>query len=98
MKIRRLSVLASLVALAAGVAVAQDAVPQPEDVKPTPRSYSPFAGEAYPQNVYWGDTHLHTSNSFDAGFVNFRVGPEEAFRFASGEEITANNGMDANSR
>ncbi len=62
-------------------------------MKAPPKSYSPFAGESYPKNVYWGDTHLHTSNSFDAGFVNFRVGPEEAFRFASGEEIMANNGM-----
>jgi hypothetical protein len=85
--------LASLLALAAGMAAAQDAVPQPEDVQPPPRSYSPFAGESYPQNVYWGDTHLHTSNSFDAGFINYRVGPEEAFRFARGEEVTANNGM-----
>jgi hypothetical protein len=85
--------LASLLALAAGTAAAQDAVPQPEDVQPPPRSYSPFAGESYPKNVYWGDTHLHTSNSFDAGFINYRVGPEEAFRFARGEEVTANNGM-----
>ena len=40
-----------------------------------------------------GRYHLHTSNSFDAGFINYRVGPEEAFRFARGEEVTANNGM-----
>lgn len=58
-------------------------------------SYSPYVGETFPKNVYWGDTHLHTSNSFDAGFANFRVGPEEAYRFARGEEITANNGMAA---
>ncbi len=67
--------------------------PQKGDAKPTPKSYSPYAGESYPKNVYWGDTHLHTSNSFDAGFVNYRVGPEEAYRFARGEEVTANNGM-----
>jgi hypothetical protein len=50
-------------------------------------------GESYPKNVYFGDTHLHTSNSFDGGFINYNVGPEEAFRFARGEEITASNGM-----
>ena len=41
-----------------------------EDGQPDP-TYSPYAGEHFPKNVYWGDTHLHTSNSFDAGFVNF---------------------------
>ena len=80
-------------ALAAPAALAADAVPQPGDVKPPPRTYSPFAGETYPKDVYWGDTHLHTSNSFDAGFVNFRVGVREAFEFARGDEIMANNGM-----
>jgi hypothetical protein len=86
-------VVTSLVLLRAVAVAAQDAVPQPEDIRPPAKSYSPFAGESYPKNVYWGDTHLHTSNSFDAGFVNYRVGPEEAFRFARGEEVTANNGM-----
>ena len=59
-----------------------------------PPSYSPYAGKTpIPRNVYFGDTHLHTSNSFDAGFANDTVGPEEAFRFARGEEVTATNGM-----
>ncbi|MEM1114643.1 MAG: hypothetical protein AAGI11_22210 [Pseudomonadota bacterium] len=26
-----------------------------------PRDYSPYAGDANPRNVYWGDTHLHTA-------------------------------------
>ena len=90
---RSILVIFLALGVASGALLAQDAVPQPEDVRPTPKSYSPFAGESYPKNVYWGDTHLHTSNSFDAGFVNFRVGPEEAFRFARGEEVTANGGM-----
>ena len=29
-------------------------------------SYSPYAGRSFPTRVYWGDTHLHTSNSLDA--------------------------------
>ncbi|MFM5895170.1 MAG: DUF3604 domain-containing protein, partial [Novosphingobium sp.] len=50
---------------------------------------------AYPERVYWGDTHLHTSNSVDAfGFGN-RLGPEEALRFASGEEVTSSTGVKA---
>jgi hypothetical protein len=72
---------------------AQDVVPHKDDIRLDETSYSPFVGESYPKNVYWGDTHLHTSNSFDAGFINFRVGPEDAFRFARGEQIMSNGGM-----
>ena len=51
---------------------------------------------AYPERVYWGDTHLHTANSVDAfGFGN-RLDPEAALRFASGEEVTSSTGIKAN--
>ena len=50
---------------------------------------------AYPERVYWGDTHLHTANSVDAfGFGN-RLDPEAALRFASGEEVTSSTGIKA---
>jgi Protein of unknown function (DUF3604) len=50
---------------------------------------------AYPERVYFGDTHLHTSNSVDAFGFGVRLGPEEALRFARGEEVTATTGMKA---
>ena len=50
---------------------------------------------AFPERVYWGDTHLHTSNSVDAfGFGN-RLDPEAALRFATGEEVTSSSGIKA---
>ncbi len=49
----------------------------------------------YPMQVYFGDTHLHTSNSIDAFGFGTRLGPEEALRFARGEEVTATMGMKA---
>ncbi len=59
-------------------------------------SYSPMAGKDYPQQVYWGDTHLHTSYSFDAAMMgNKGLSPEDAYRFARGDEIKAHNGMTA---
>ena len=59
-------------------------------------SYSPTAGEVHPQNVYWGDTHLHTSYSADASmFGTLRLTPSEAFEFARGKAIVADNGMTA---
>lgn len=56
--------------------------------------YSPSVGNAYPQNVYWGDTHLHTRNSADAySLGNMNLTPADAYRFARGQEVTAHNGM-----
>lgn len=50
---------------------------------------------AYPEQVFWGDTHLHTDNSIDAfGFGN-RLDAEAALRFARGEEVTATKGAKA---
>ena len=56
------------------------------------KGFSPYAGRNFPTNVYWGDTHLHTSNSLDArAFGNIR-GPEDAYRLARGEEVVASHG------
>ena len=49
----------------------------------------------FPEKVLWGDTHLHTSNSVDAFGFGVRLGPEEALRFAKGEEITSTTGIKA---
>lgn len=49
----------------------------------------------YPSNVYFGDTHQHTSNSADAFMNGNRMGPEEAYRFAMGEKIISNSGVTA---
>jgi hypothetical protein len=63
-----------------------------EEVLPK-KPYSPYAGRAYPTRVYWGDTHLHTSQSFDSVMFGNRLGPEEAYRFARGEEVTSSTGQ-----
>jgi Protein of unknown function (DUF3604) len=49
----------------------------------------------FPQQVYWGDTHVHTSNSIDAFGFGVKLGPEEALRFAGGEEVTSTWGLKA---
>src|SRR5712692_680835 len=56
------------------------------------RPYSPYAGRSYPTRPYFGDTHLHTMYSFDAGAFGCRLGPKEAYRFAKGEEVVASMG------
>ena len=51
-------------------ASAQDMRPQPGDVKAEEPQYSPYAGRQFPTKVLFGDTHLHTAVSVDAGTMN----------------------------
>jgi hypothetical protein len=70
--------------------------PPGDDVKdsfPSQQHYSPYAGRNFPTQVYWGDTHLHTGNSLDAGAFGARLTPEDAHRFARGEELTSSTGL-----
>jgi hypothetical protein len=59
------------------------------------KTYSPYAQRAFPSQVYWGDTHLHTALSPDAGLFGNTLGIEEAYRFARGEEVTSSAGLPA---
>ncbi len=74
------SIALALVFLAGG-ATAEDA------------GYSPYAGRDYPIRVFWGDTHNHTSNSGDAITGGNRLTPEQAYRFARGEEVVSSSGV-----
>ena len=49
----------------------------------------------YPEKVLWGDTHLHTANSVDAFGFGVRLSPEDALRFARGEEVTSTTRLKA---
>ena len=42
------------------------------------RPYSPYADRAFPTNVYFGDTHVHTGLSADAGGSGTRLMPRDA--------------------
>lgn len=55
--------------------------------------YSPYAGRNFPTQVLWGDTHLHTAISLDAGAIGARLNPVDAYRFARGEEVVSNTGQ-----
>jgi len=68
---------------------------QPEDVSIGKKEYSPYLNRGYPQRVFWGDTHLHTAYSTDAGMIGCTLGPDEAYRFARGEMVVASGGVRA---
>ena len=98
-ELKALIVVLFTLALVTGVqAQDQDPVgltPTPEDAGGMAKKpgYSPYAGRGFPTQVYWGDTHVHTDNSLDARGFGVTLGPEEALRFARGEEVTTSNGL-----
>ena len=51
------------------------------------------ASESYPTQVFFGDTHLHTDLSMDAGAFGNRIGMDEAYQFARGDEVTSSTGI-----
>ena len=56
--------------------------------------YSPYVDDNFPNNVYWGDTHLHTSLSFDAyGDGNTKMDSDVAYDFARGKVIKGHDGV-----
>lgn len=55
--------------------------------------YSPNVGSTAPMKLLWGDTHLHSGWSADAGAFGNKLGPEEAVRFARGEEVSSSTGQ-----
>lgn len=65
---------------------AKDSFAKPE------KSYSPYVEDYYPQNVYFGDTHLHTAWSADAGMAGATLNPDEAYRVAKGEVVKSQAG------
>jgi hypothetical protein len=66
-----------------------------DKVHPSTPPYSPYAGRNYPTRPFFGDTHLHTGFSMDAGAFGARLGPRDAYRFARGEEVKASSGQPA---
>jgi hypothetical protein len=97
--VSRLAIATLLLVLSSQQSLAQ--IPSPPDGEAavaqqyTGRSYSPYAERDFPSAVYWGDTHLHTSFSMDAGAFGDRLGLDEAYRFARGEQVTASGGQAA---
>jgi hypothetical protein len=75
---------------------AQDAgAPSPENLSAvyTGKVYSPNAERNYPERPLWGDSHMHTSLSLDAGLFGNTLPPGEAYRFARGEQVVSATGQ-----
>lgn len=85
---------AALIVLAAcGDTSIETAEPLPSHTK-TSQSPDRTAGYNPSKNVYFGDLHIHTKNSFDAYIFNVRTTPADVYRFASGETLKHPGGYD----
>ena len=77
-----------------------DISPSAEDVAAKEKIYSPYVERTvrnsdFAEGVYWGDTHLHTRYSSDSGMIGNRLGPDDAYKFAKGEEVLTTTGQRA---
>nr|WP_170337262.1 DUF3604 domain-containing protein [Ruegeria arenilitoris] len=84
-------VVTCIAGILAHSAVAQDA----PNVAPDRAEYSPYPDQSFPNQVFFGDTHLHTSYSWDAGLVFNKLSPSDAYKFAKGETVVASTGIPA---
>ena len=68
----------------------KDKIEKVFDAKPV---YSPYANRNFPNRPLFGDTHLHTAYSMDAGASGTRLVARDAYKFARGEQVTSNTGQ-----
>ena len=81
--------------LPGGSALGQEWTPDKSQVVEQPKPYSPYIDQHFPQKVFFGDTHHHSSFSVDSGMFGNTLGPEQSFRFARGEEVRSSTGLRA---
>ena len=94
--------LATVLAIVSSIAAAQEkrvAMPvtdvggDPADSTFGRKEYSPYLKQNFPQRVFWGDTHLHTAYSTDAGLYGTHVTPDDAYRWAKGQAVVSSTGV-----
>lgn len=74
---------------------AENAPPTPAPAPSPAAEPEPVQGDAIPRTAWYGDTHVHTGWSADAGMDGAVTSPEDAYRFALGQEVTSNSGLKA---
>ncbi len=88
----KLLIAAFSTTLITSASLAQDVLPAPGNQAGPKKEYSPYIDDHFPNRVLFGDTHLHTSWSTDAGLIGTTMGPDVAYRVSRGETVTSNLG------
>ena len=75
---RKISILLFIVVLAVpGSPLAQEWTLEKDQLVEQPKPYSPYVDQHFPQQVFFGDTHFHSSLSVDSGLIGNRVDLEQ---------------------
>ena len=98
MKHRSILVIIGLALFTSSALAQTDIAPSAAEMAEKEKIYSPYVERTahssdFAEGVYWGDTHLHTKFSSDSGMIGNRLGPDEAYRFAKGEEVRSSTGQ-----
>ncbi len=94
----KLGIAISLATMLAPVSYAQDAGildKKTAEKVHAGKAYSPYVNRNFPTRPFFGDTHLHTGFSMDAGAFGAKLTPRDAYRFARGEQVMASSNQPA---
>jgi hypothetical protein len=86
--IKNIRFLSAVAAATLATNIAASSSPEPQEPL-----YSPYVTQTFPDQVFFGDTHLHTSYSADSGLAFSTTTPDDAYRFAKGEVVTSSLGV-----
>ncbi len=56
-------------------------------------SYSPYAERLFPTELLFGETHVHSALSADAGGGGTKLMPRDVYRFAHGDQVVSSTGQ-----
>lgn len=88
------STISVILATVLAVPAAAQFTPSKESVQHLNKKvYSPYAQRSFPSRPLWGDSHLHTGLSVDAGLFGATLGLDDAYKFAMGEEVVSSTGQ-----
>ncbi|WOH38655.1 DUF3604 domain-containing protein [Thalassotalea fonticola] len=93
MKYKKTIKLITVISLLLNGSIALASETKSTDPSLDPMKFSPHANNTQPNNVYWGDSHLHTGLSLDAGLFGNTVTIDDAYRLARGEQINSAKGI-----
>jgi len=79
----------------ASMGFAQEFAIDQDDMPNKAPEYSPYVDQHFPQRVFFGDTHFHSSLSVDSGMIGNTLDLDQALRFARGEEVISSTGLRA---
>ena len=92
---KRLLTTALAIALLSSTALAQEWTLEKDQLVEQPKPYSLYVDQHFPQRVFFGDTHFHSSLSVDSGLIGNTLDLDTALRIARGEEVRTSTGQRA---